>query len=217
MSHDPVQGNSGTDNGNRGGFQSGSGGDGAGRESSSGSGAQGIATLEARPASGFSVDQIKMGQPGQSADRPVIEAEVFERFGEGVRFSASNGMKEVRIAMHPEELGGVTIRLRVDNNTVSAHILVESQAVKGIFDSDTGRLRDIFAQNGLDLDNFSVELSSGEGFSGGFSGGEPHRWSEHPSMPMRSGYKETAGIETGAVFEYRTASGRSSGGVDLFV
>lgn len=207
----PGQGNSST--GSSAGFQPGSGSD-NGSDMTSGNNAQGVPGNEARPSTGFSIDHIQQGQP---ADRAVAQAEAFERLGEGVRFSASNGMKEVRINLHPEELGGVTIRLRVDNNTVTAHILVDSQSVKSIFDSDTGRLRDVFAQNGLALDKCTVELGSGQSFAGGFSGGEPHRWSEQPLMPPRFGYKETAVMEAEAGSVSRTGTGRQAVGVDLFV
>lgn len=208
----PGQGNSSI--GSSDGFQPGSGSEGSGSDMTSGNNAQTVPGNEARPSTGFSIVHTHQGQP---ADRAVAQAEAFERLGEGVRFSASNGMKEVRINLNPEELGGVTIRLRVDNNTVSAHILVDSQSVKSIFDSDTGRLRDVFAQNGLALDKCTVELGSGQSFAGGFSGGEPHRWSEQPLMPPRFGYKETAVMEAEAGLGSRTGTGRQAVGVDLFV
>lgn len=210
----PGQGQGNSSTGSSDGFQPGSGSEGSGRDMASGNNIQGVPGNEARQSTGFSIDHIQQGQP---TDRAVAQAEVFERLGEGVRFSASNGMKEVRINLHPEELGGVTIRLRVDNNSVSAHILVDSQSVKSIFDSDTGRLRDVFAQNGLALDKCTVELGSGQSFAGGFSNGEPHRWSEQPLVPPRPGYKETAVMEAEAGLGSRTGTGRQAVGVDLFV
>lgn len=207
------------DSGERDGLQSGYSGKEGGSDSSFGSGAQVVAQMDARTAAGFSVDQIDQSgaaQPQQTAESSAVRTEVIDRFADGVRLSVSNGMKEVRINMHPEELGGVTIRLRVDNGTVSAHVIVDSQSVKGIFDSDTGRLRDVFAQNGLVLDRFSVELSSGQGHTGGSPGGQSHRWGTEPSMSPRLAYQETAGLDSGQGAQSLTGIGRSVSGIDLF-
>lgn len=220
MSHEEIsvggaiEENSG--NGERDGFQSGNSGKEGNSDSSFSSGAQVPAQMEARTAPGFSVDQVESAQPQRTAESSTIGIEVIDRFADGVRLSVSNGMKEVRINMHPEELGGVTIRLRVDNGTVSAHVLIDSQSVKGIFDSDTGRLRDVFAQNGLVLDKFSVELSSGQGFTGSSSGGQPHRWAAETTLPPRFSYQEAAGLDSGRGVESLTGIGRPDGGIDLF-
>ncbi len=200
-------------------LQSGNSGKEGNSDSSFSSGAQVPSQTETRTAPGFSlnqVDQIEAVEPQRTTESSIVGTEVIDRFADGVRLSVSNGMKEVRINMHPEELGGVTIRLRVDNGTVSAHVLVDSQSVKGIFDSDTGRLRDVFTQNGLVLDRFSVELSSGQGFTGSSSGGQPHRWAAEATLPPRFAYQEAAGLDSGRVVESLTGIGRPDGGIDLF-
>lgn len=215
-----TQGSGGS--GERDGFQPGNSGNEGNSDPSFGSGAQTAAQIEARTAAGFSLNQIdQTGQIGapqspRTAESSIVETEVIDRFADGVRLSVSNGMKEVRINMHPEELGGVTIRLRVDNGTVSAHVLVDSQSVKGIFDSDTGRLRDVFAQNGLVLDSFSVGLSSDQGHTGGSSGGQSHRWGEATSMPPRFAYQEAPSLDSGQGAQSLTGIGRPVSGIDLF-
>ena len=217
-----TQGSGGS--GESAGSQPGNSGNEGNSDPSFGTGAQTVAQMEAHNAAGFSFSKDQIDQTGQigasqsprTAESSIVESDVIDRFGEGVRLSVSNGMKEVRIKMHPEELGGVMIRLRVDNGTVSAHVLVDSQFVKGIFDSDTGRLRDVFAQNGLVLDSFSVGLSSDQGHTGGSSGGQSHRWGEATSMPPRFAYQEAPGLDSGPGAQSLTGIGRPDNGIDLF-
>lgn len=103
---------------------------------------------------------------------PADPAEVYEQFDEGVRISLARGGKEVQIKLHPESLGKLNIRLSLNDAAVTARIVVDNPAVKALFDGDSSRVREMFASQGLSLDDYSVELSadSKEGFSSGGGG-----------------------------------------------
>jgi flagellar hook-length control protein FliK len=86
--------------------------------------------------------------------------EVYEKFGQGLRMTLAGGGKEVRVKLVPERLGELLIKVSRDANGVSAKIVVESAAIKGILESDAGRLKGLFAEQGLELNKFSVEVGS---------------------------------------------------------
>lgn len=96
-------------------------------------------------------------------------AEVYEKFTEGVRISLAQGGKEVKLKLHPESLGKLHIKLSLNDAAVTARVVVENPAVKALLEGDSTRVREMFASQGLSLDDYSVELSadSRDGFTGG--------------------------------------------------
>jgi hypothetical protein len=72
----------------------------------------------------------------------------------------AGGGKEVRVKLVPEHLGELLIKVSRDDNGVSAKIVVESVAIKSLLESDAGRLKSLFAEQGLELNKYSVEVGA---------------------------------------------------------
>lgn len=160
----------------------------------------------------FSAVVAEPKQAGVRADA------VFEKLDTGVRMSLGKGGKDVSLSLSPEHLGQLHIKLNVDESTVKARIVVESDAAKAILDTDSGKLKEVFARQGLTLDKCTIELSTGSNPSGGggfTENGAGENTSGRPSSWARSGARDedTAGTKAYAQPENIR---RSTGGVDLF-
>ena len=166
-----------------------------------------------------------------SGDKPVIDTQtikpaeharpeaVFEKLSTGVRMSLAGNNKDVSISLSPEHLGSMHIKLSVEDSSVKARIIVESEAAKVVLDSDSGKLREVFARHGLTLDRYSVELST-NAFQGGasqFAGspsGQPHYGGRGYHSTNFQGPEAASDATT---YRQTENTRRASGGVDIFV
>lgn len=111
-------------------------------------------------------------------------SEVYEKLNSGIKLSMVQGGKEVRMSLAPEHLGQLHIKLNVAEGVVKANIIVDSASVKSILDADAGKLKEIFGQNGLVLEKYSVVVSS-------------HGPSGNPAFFSENGRQRYSGEETG--------------------
>ncbi|MBI5491400.1 MAG: flagellar hook-length control protein FliK [Deltaproteobacteria bacterium] len=112
----------------------------------------------------------------EKADAKVSYPDIYEKLSSGVKMSIAREGGSVRMSLHPEHLGEMRITLSIEDKSVKAEVLVENNAVKEILSTDTGRLKEIFSQNGLTLEQFSIGLNTPserdgyQGAGGGFGG-----------------------------------------------
>lgn len=69
---------------------------------------------------------------------------------------------EIRLVLKPESLGSVRIRMSLGDNGIEGRILVESQAVKEIFEGRLEELAQALRQEGFQNANLSVSVSGGD-------------------------------------------------------
>lgn len=143
---------------------------------------------------------------------------VFEKLSTGVRMSLAGNGSEVSLSLAPEHLGALHIRMSIEESSVKARIIVESEAAKTVLDSDSGKLREVFARQGLTLDRYTVELGT-NAFSGSSTPFSESAARENP-YGDRS-HRDSNDQRTGNTTEtkpYRQSENtrRASGGVDLF-
>lgn len=149
-------------------------------------------------------------------------ADVYEKLNSGVKMSMEQGGKEVRLTLHPDHLGQMSIKISVDENNVKARITVENADVKNILTADAGKVREIFTQNGMNLDKYTVDVAaqsfnmsaggdnagtnaSGNGQTGNAAGpGSYNPVQEAVIDPL---------LSHAAYYEAR----RASGGIDVFI
>ncbi len=143
---------------------------------------------------------------------------VFEKLSTGVRMSLGGNGREVSLNLAPEHLGVLHIRMSIEESSVKARIIVESEAAKTILDSDSGKLREVFARQGLTLDRYTVELGA-NAFSESSSPFSESAARENPygARSHRGGHAERPDntIET-KLFRQSENTRRASGGIDLF-
>lgn len=93
-----------------------------------------------------------------AAVRTIID--VKEKLEGAIKVSVEQGGGEVRMKLNPESLGELTIKLNIEENVVTAEIVVESAEVKSILDTDSGLLKDALGSQGLTLDKYTVEIKA---------------------------------------------------------
>lgn len=142
---------------------------------------------------------------------------VFERLSTGVRMSLGENGKEVSLSLSPEHLGTLHIKMSIEESSVKARIIVENEAAKTILDSDSGKLREVFARHGLTLDKYTVELGTNafSGNSAPFSGGSAENPSNNRSHRAHNAQSPETAIETRPYGELENTRW-ATGGVDLF-
>ena len=90
---------------------------------------------------------------------------------QGRLLTRPNGSSEMRISLRPPELGGVLVRLTMENDQLRAELQVETPAVRQAVDSLQQRLRTTLAEEGITLQQFEVDVRQDRP-SGGHGGPE---------------------------------------------
>ena len=68
---------------------------------------------------------------------------------------------EIRIALRPEHLGDLHLKVKIDQDVVTAKFVAESQEVKAIIEANLGQLRDALSQAGIKVGRFDVTVDTG--------------------------------------------------------
>ncbi len=88
------------------------------------------------------------------ADRVILVqriARAFQRLG--------NGAGELRIRLHPQELGSVQLQMQVQGQTVNARIVAQSEMARDVLREHLPELRQRLTDGGLQVERLEVELA----------------------------------------------------------
>jgi flagellar hook-length control protein FliK len=77
-----------------------------------------------------------------------------------VMWMSSKGLKEATIQLEPPELGHLTIKVVVAQEQAKVSFIVQHASVREALDSHALRLRDMFAEEGIQLDDVDVSDQS---------------------------------------------------------
>ena len=114
-------------------------------------------------------EATKAQNQADSIDKPVniTKAEGLQQLNEKIRWmmSARNMMAEIRL--DPPELGSMQVRVNMSGDTASVNFVVQSQQARDALADATPRLRDMLAEQGIELgESFVQQQSSGQGETG---------------------------------------------------
>ncbi|MFN7874144.1 MAG: flagellar hook-length control protein FliK [Pirellula sp.] len=70
----------------------------------------------------------------------------------------SNGGEQVKLRLHPPELGTLQMTLKIEANVMSAHLEVENSLAKEALLNNLQNLRDRLSDQGMSIDRFEVEV-----------------------------------------------------------
>lgn len=88
-----------------------------------------------------------------------LEENVMRQLTSKVHTAIKSGFQEVRLHLHPQSLGEVHLKLRVEGDIVVAKLAVESLQVKQIVEANSQSLRDALAQHGLTMQDLDVGVN----------------------------------------------------------
>jgi flagellar hook-length control protein FliK len=107
----------------------------------------------ARPRELVEVSAAPRTQPSVAA-----RFELVQQMGERIRLLHHQGAQEVRVSLNPAHLGQVDIHLTRHEGHYSLHMIAETPLAKELLESQLGQLKQHLGQQGLLLDQASVDL-----------------------------------------------------------
>ncbi|UPR30863.1 flagellar hook-length control protein FliK [Vibrio crassostreae] len=123
----------------------------------SAAGAQGTATVGSAPTRA----EI---QAAQQAPLQRTKELANEQVAEKVQMMMSKNLKNLDIRLDPPELGQMKIRMTMNNDVANVHFTVSNQQARDVIEQTLPRLKEMLAQQGLQLADSSVQQqSSGQG------------------------------------------------------
>ena len=131
----------------------------------------------------------------------TLDQTIMSQIIEKMNTVMKSGMTEIRLVLHPESLGEVHIKVKMQNDIVVAQIQVESQQVKQIVESNLQTLKDALQQQNLQTGGFEVNIGYGSNDAG--EDGQPANANSIGSASISTGMESvdeptfTLGTETG--------------------
>ncbi len=123
----------------------------------SAAGAQGTATVGSAPTRA----EI---QAAQQAPLQLTKELANEQVAEKVQMMMSKNLKNLDIRLDPPELGQMKIRMTMNNDVANVHFTVGSQQAREVIEQTLPRLREMLAQQGMQLAESSVQQqNTGQG------------------------------------------------------
>ncbi|MEZ8717024.1 flagellar hook-length control protein FliK [Vibrio splendidus] len=103
-------------------------------------------------------------QAAQQAPLQLTKELANEQVAEKVQMMMSKNLKNLDIRLDPPELGQMKIRMTMNNDVANVHFTVSNQQAREVIEQTLPRLREMLAQQGLQLADSSVQQqSSGQG------------------------------------------------------
>ena len=116
--------------------------------------AEGIATTSFKDAVQYAQSVARTTAQMRLTNPQEVIGQLLDRMRADVR----GGISEVRITLHPESLGDVTLRVATQNGVVTAHFVAENQRVKEIIEANLERLKDALSEQGVEVSSLEVEV-----------------------------------------------------------
>lgn len=85
-----------------------------------------------------------------------------QRLIEEVRISLGQNKNEIKIQLHPETLGKLTIRLTSENGVMNASFFAENDKAKQMIEAQMAELRKTLETQGIQVQDLSVTVDSGK-------------------------------------------------------
>lgn len=166
----------------------------------------------------FRAERMSMERPRDLSPTPHVsrfaeQAEhvvTIQRVAQAMRLAQErNG--EIRLRLHPPELGALKLQMRVQEGVLTARLEVETPAAREVLLDNLPNLRERLAEHNIRVDNFDVALmQDGSGGQSGsredFSGPRQPHWTRGtvPESPTPDNGRE----ETGRIVPGRLANGQ---------
>ncbi len=158
-----------------------------------------------------------------SMPTPMLNAQIGtpewqQQLNQQIVMFSRNGLQKAELRLHPEELGSLHIRMKIEDGQAQLHLASQNGQVRTVLENSLHHLRQALSENGIQLTQSQVSSDSHDGwqqqnmsdssqFSG--NGADNHQGSEGNSMQLAS---ETAQKITLTPQELASARG----GVDIF-
>lgn len=89
----------------------------------------------------------------------TFQPDNFNNLVEKALFTVRGGQSEARIALKPEQLGHVQMKIITENHIVTVKIVTESPVARDLIDANANQLRAELQQQGLNVESIEVSVS----------------------------------------------------------
>ena len=103
---------------------------------------------------------MRAEQAAAQAPLPLNRELAGDQVAERVQMMMSKNLKNVDIRLDPPELGRLQIRLNVGGDGATVHFTVANQQARDVIEQSMPRLREMLAQQGVQLGDSSVQQQS---------------------------------------------------------
>ena len=170
-------------------------------------------TLELRlPSAGQNSAQTTWEAKASTAMENMLARELHQNFNGDIVRHASMALRDggegmIRLALRPESLGDVKIHLKMSENKITGHIVVESQEALNAFRKEMDSLQQAFREAGFDAASLDLSLSSDN---------DPGQQDARHLMPQSVAARYDDSFEFhGAAQTIDVLTGRKTGNVNL--
>lgn len=130
--------------------------------------------------------ELKISSIKEEAELPEIRKESLNKdVIKTISFMKDNDMKNLTVKVMPKELGEITIELIYTGDKMSAKLTSTSNSTFQLLDQNLSVLNSELSKNGVNLQNVSVSL-----YSGDFSGNEKNQEQEYKRREQRKQIQE---------------------------
>ncbi|HHC6649574.1 TPA: flagellar hook-length control protein FliK [Vibrio parahaemolyticus] len=125
---------------------------------------------------GVAAQQQTRAEAAQQAQLPLqLTKELAnEQVTEKVQMMMSKNLKNLDIRLDPPELGRMQIRMTMNNDLANVHFTVTNPQTRDIIEQTLPRLREMLAQQGMQLADSSVQQQSSGQQQSGYAAAEQH-------------------------------------------
>ncbi|GEM_PF-6165322 len=124
-------------------------------------------TVPRQESSGQSTASVPTTQTGLMPGN--LEQMVLDQVSKNLVLNLNNNSSEVRIAMKPESLGEVVMKVKMDDGKVSAQINVNNINVKAVLDANVAQLHETLLSKGIEVQHIEI-IADGQTAFGSSSG-----------------------------------------------
>ena len=111
---------------------------------------------------GLTSPAVKIDAAGQVQSPLLMTKEMAEdQVSEKIQMMMSKNLKNLDIRLDPPELGRMQIRMAMNNDLANVHFTVSNPQARELIEQTLPRLREMFAQQGMQLADSSVEQQTG--------------------------------------------------------
>ena len=139
----------------------------------------------------------------RSADLPFNMEQVVSR----VRILSGNGVEEMTLRLHPEELGQITLKIRQAGGNLTIDMRVDNMLAKQIVESGFDSLRSKFLDQEFSYKDLALNVDINERDSKYGGNRKYDEFDEEMFSPERGNKEEISALEETPIVRHRTDSG----------
>ena len=139
----------------------------------------------------------------RSADLPFNMEQVVSR----VRILSGNGVEEMTLRLHPEELGQITLKIRQAGGNLTIDMRVDNMLAKQIVESGFDSLRSKFLDQEFSYKDLALNVDINERDSKYGGNRKYSEFDEEMFSPERGNKEEISALEETPIVRHRTDSG----------